>query len=224
MSGDRESWQEPDDESSAYVGADPDLVDGSGADVKKDETPEPGHRSRRKFRRSEQAQWRWFGWVALIILTTGVAWALILATHLVNSSGDRTAALIEELEEGQQNREAALGQVPQSQKERRALIESQRAETRRIQAEAQAARASQAKDEAAARQALAGIGLAQARARQADAQAILAQAQANRANAEQPSLSISLERQQIDLQNRLSQAIEDLRDALQDLRPGRPRP
>ena len=34
----------------------------------------------------------------------------------------------------------------------------------------------------------------------------------NLANAEQPSLSISLERQQIDLQKRLKKAIEDLRD------------
>ena len=173
-------------------------------------------------------------------LTAGVAWALVLSTILINRSGDRTAELISLVEEGQQTRESALGQIPQSQEERRAALEAQRQQTRSFQAEAGAARASQAKEEAAARQALAGIALAQARSRQADAEAILAQAQAGRPSFETPSLtieppsrSISLERQQIDLQKRLNTAIEDLRkqlnaaiedlrEAIEDIRPGRP--
>ena len=84
--------------------------------------------------RSEQDHWRRFGWVALAILTTGVAWALVLATILIDRSGDRTAELIALVEEGQQQRESALGQIPQSQKERRAALEAQRQQTRTLQA------------------------------------------------------------------------------------------
>ena len=195
MSGDRE-WptegEAEDDEleGSADEGLEPYPDPDSGAD------PAPGSDSQGD--KSEQDQWRRFGWVALIILTIGVAWALTLGTILIDRSGNRTAELISLFEQSQDLRKNALRQIPKSQKERRAAIEAQRQQTRTLQAEAQAARASQAKGEAAARQALAGSGLAGARARQADAEAALAQAQANRASTQRPSLD-----RQLDLQRQV---------------------
>ena len=221
--GDEDVEQYPAEGSGDYAEGSESDVEDSDEDVEdSDEDVEDSDEDDDGDRRSEQDQWRRFGWVALAITTTGVAWALVLATILINRSGDRTAELISLFEEGQQERTAALGQIPQSQEQRQAALESQLAQTRAFQADARAARASQAKDEAAARQALADSAMAQARARQADAQAALAQAQANRANAAQPSLSISLERQQIELQEQLKKALNDLRAAIEELRPGRP--
>ena len=91
--------------------------------------------------RSEQDRWRRFGWVALIILTVGVAWALILSTILINRSGDHTAELLSLYEESQDARDQALRQIPKNQEERRAALEAQRQRTRTLQAEAQASRA-----------------------------------------------------------------------------------
>ena len=102
--------------------------------------PDPAKRGE-KSERSEQDRWRRFGWVALIILTAGVAWALILSTILINRSGDRTAEVISLFEESQDVRNEALRQIPKNQEERRAALEAQRQQTRTLQAEAQAARA-----------------------------------------------------------------------------------
>ena len=84
MSADRE-WL-PDGESedeeaggSAYEDDEPYPAEDAGDD------PASGRDA--KGERSEQDRWRRFGWVALIILTTGVAWALILSSILVNRSG-----------------------------------------------------------------------------------------------------------------------------------------
>jgi hypothetical protein len=208
--------------------------------------PAPGSGSQRGRggETSEQDRWRRFGWVALIILTIGVAWALILSTILIDRSGDRTADLISLFEQSQEARNSALGQVPLSQEERRAAIEGQRQQTRTAQAEAQAARANQAQGQAAARQAQAGAGLAGARSRQADAEAALAQAQANRASTQPSSLErqlaldrqvsldaqvalarqAALDQQQIDLLKKLNASVRALREAIKDLRPGPPGP
>ena len=214
-------------------------------------TPAPesgrlGRQSGRRSVRSEQGPWRRFAWVALIILTAGVAWALILSTILINRSGDRTAELISLFEAGQQQRGGAVGQIPQNQAARRAALEAQLQQTRTLRAEAGAAKAKQAADQAAARQAIASAGLAGARSRQADAEAGLAETLTNRASIEPPSRerpaltppsltldpsltfdpsvnverpSLDLERKQLELLKKLQTAIQELRQAIEDLRP-----
>ena len=101
-------------------------VEGSGEDDEGDQGSE----------RSEQDQWRRFGWVVFghphYRRCRGPGRMPII---LINRSRDRTAELISLFEEGQQQRTAALGQIPQSQEPRQAALESQSAQTRAFQAD-----------------------------------------------------------------------------------------
>ena len=175
--------------------------------------------------RSEQDQWRRFGWVALVILTTGVAWALVLSTILINRSGDRTAELISLFEEGQQQRGGALGQVPQSQEERQAALESQLAADADVPGRGGGCpgESGQGTKRPPARPWPAPAWPRPAPGRQMRRRPWPRRRRTGRMPSSRPC-PISLEREQIDLQKKLKTAIEELREAIEDLRPGRPRP
>ena len=144
-------------------------------------------------RRSEQHNWRRWAWWALIIATVGFGWALVLATVFIVRSGDRTAALVSLVEEGQQQRQAASEGAQQSGDEREAALESQQQESQTFRAQELAALADQSKGNAEARQALAEAALAESRANTVNSETQTADAQTADALAE---LSSSIEKLQ----------------------------
>ena len=97
--------------------------------------PDEDFGTAREYRtRSEQHNWRRWAWWALIIATVGGGWALVLATVFIVRSGDRTAALVSLVEEGQQQRQAASEDAQQSGEERKAALESQQQESQTFRA------------------------------------------------------------------------------------------
>ncbi len=135
-------------------------------------------------RRSDQGKWRSWAWWALIITTIGVGWALVLATVFVVRNGDRTADLIALVEEGQQQREAASGEIQQSQEERQAALKSERQQAQTFRAQELAALADQAESNAQTRQAFVEAALAESRIDQADSESRKADAETGLAEAQ----------------------------------------
>ena len=230
MSADRE-WP-PDGETegeevegSAYGDAEP----YPGDDLRAAPAPGSGGQSdRKKPERSEQDRWRRFGWVALIILTAGVAWALILSTILINRSGDHTAQLLSLYADSQDARDQALRQIPKNQEERRAALEAQRQRTRTLQAAAEESRARAQASRAGIGRPSSGLQPALDRQLAFDRQlALNPQVAVNRQQALNRQLNrqlavnqqLLLNRQQTDLLKQFRAAMRALREAIKDLRP-----
>ena len=220
--GDRE-WHDqptPADEHDQPTPADEDVGDlGGGAYA--DEPPRRvGPRGDPKLQ-NEQDKWRRLALTALIIVTVGGGWALVLVTILVDRSGDRTAELISLFEAGQQQRQGALGGVQQSQKERQAALETQQQQSQMLRAQELAALADQARGNAETRQALANAALATSRARQAEAEAALAQAQSEETQARtvdrRTPAQVPTGQRRAEAQATLTAAIEALRAAIEQL-------
>ncbi len=188
--------------------------------------------------RSDQDKWRRFGWAALIILTIGVGWALILSTILINRSGDRTAELISLFEQGQQQRGAIPAEASQNQQTRRATLAAQREQAELYRTQQATERASAFQSNTQARQNIANTALADAQTRQANNLAALASIQAQTAQRQldlpQPSLLLptdalspplptgqglsELLQTNAQLQQALLEAIDDLTKAIKKLR------
>ena len=197
---------EPDDELQPE-----DLDDDPRYSADRDEGAEPP---------SEQHRWRRLAFVALIIATVGVGWALILGTIFIARSGDRTAELLALFESGQEQREAAFGGLQPSQEERQAALEAQQAQSQMFRAKELAALADESQSNADERLALANAALAGSRANEADSGAALAQAQAaaeaQRAEREAAGRGQGTEaRRRAEAQEALTAAIEALQAAIE---------